>query len=72
MAEYRINDLAQESGVSVRNIRVYQERGLLPPPVRRGRPPDPKEPGMSPRRPRVPRSDRAIGRRAMAGLQRRV
>lgn len=37
MAEYRINDLAQESGVSVRNIRVYQDRGLLPSPVIRGR-----------------------------------
>ena len=37
MAEYRINDLAQESGVSVRNIRVYQDRGLLPPPTIRGR-----------------------------------
>lgn len=37
MAEYRINDLAQVSGVSVRNIRVYQDRGLLPPPVIKGR-----------------------------------
>ncbi len=37
MAEYRINDLAQGSGVSVRNIRVYQDRGLLPPPVIKGR-----------------------------------
>ncbi|MGV9670164.1 MULTISPECIES: MerR family transcriptional regulator [unclassified Gordonia (in: high G+C Gram-positive bacteria)] len=37
MAEYRINDLAEASGVSVRNIRVYQDRGLLPPPVIRGR-----------------------------------
>ncbi|MGV9709206.1 MerR family transcriptional regulator [Gordonia sp. NPDC003424] len=37
MAEYRINDLAQASGVSVRNIRVYQDRGLLPPPTIRGR-----------------------------------
>ena len=37
MAEYRINDLADASGVSVRNIRVYQDRGLLPAPTIRGR-----------------------------------
>ncbi len=37
MTEYRINDLAQVSGVSVRNIRVYQDRGLLPAPAIRGR-----------------------------------
>lgn len=37
MAEYRINELAQESDVSVRNIRVYQDRGLLPSPTIRGR-----------------------------------
>ncbi|MDL9936917.1 MerR family transcriptional regulator [Gordonia sp. ABSL1-1] len=35
--EYRINDLADASGVSVRNIRVYQDRGLLPAPIIRGR-----------------------------------
>jgi len=34
---YRIDALAQVSGVTVRNIRAYQERGLLPPPERRGR-----------------------------------
>lgn len=34
---YRIDDLARASGVTVRNIRAYQERGLLHPPVRRGR-----------------------------------
>lgn len=33
----RIEDLADETGTTVRNIRVYQERGLLPPPERRGR-----------------------------------
>lgn len=33
----RIDDLAAEAGTTVRNIRVYQEKGLLPPPVRRGR-----------------------------------
>jgi len=37
MAEYRINELADISGVSVRNIRVYQDRGLLPPPKIKGR-----------------------------------
>ncbi|CAM3091972.1 MerR family transcriptional regulator [Williamsia muralis] len=37
MAEYRINELADVSGVSVRNIRVYQDRGLLPPPKIKGR-----------------------------------
>ena len=35
--EYRINDVARESGIPVRNIRLYQERRILPPPVRRGR-----------------------------------
>lgn len=33
----RVEELAEETGTTVRNIRVYQERGLLPPPVRRGR-----------------------------------
>ena len=33
----RIEELAEETGTTVRNIRVYQERGLLPPPERRGR-----------------------------------
>lgn len=37
MDEYRINELSKLSGVSVRNIRVYQDRGLLPPPTIRGR-----------------------------------
>ena len=36
-ATYRIDDLARASGVTVRNIRAYQERGLLPPPQRVGR-----------------------------------
>jgi DNA-binding transcriptional MerR regulator len=35
--EFRIDDLAREAGVSVRNVRVYQDRGLLPPPRREGR-----------------------------------
>lgn len=34
---YRIDDLARISGVTVRNIRAYQERGLLHAPERRGR-----------------------------------
>ncbi|CAL9464531.1 MerR family transcriptional regulator [Streptomyces sp. enrichment culture] len=35
--EYRIEDLAHLSGASVRTIRAYQDRGLLPRPERRGR-----------------------------------
>ncbi|TNY37836.1 MerR family transcriptional regulator [Thermomonospora catenispora] len=37
MAEYRIDELAHKSGVTVRNIRAYQDRGLLPPPRLEGR-----------------------------------
>ncbi|KUI16467.1 MerR family transcriptional regulator [Mycobacterium sp. GA-1285] len=37
MAEYRLDELAQISGVSARNIRAYRERGLLDPPRRIGR-----------------------------------
>ncbi|RZS37009.1 DNA-binding transcriptional MerR regulator [Herbihabitans rhizosphaerae] len=37
MAEYRIEELARVAGTSVRNVRVYQDRALLPPPARRGR-----------------------------------
>jgi DNA-binding transcriptional MerR regulator len=37
MTEYRIAELAEVSGVTVRNIRAYRERGLLDPPCRRGR-----------------------------------
>ncbi|MEV6793821.1 MerR family transcriptional regulator [Streptomyces sp. NPDC051320] len=36
-AEYRIEDLAHHSGATVRTIRGYQDRGLLPRPQRRGR-----------------------------------
>jgi DNA-binding transcriptional MerR regulator len=32
-----IDELAQAAGTTVRNVRVYQDRGLLPPPQRRGR-----------------------------------
>jgi DNA-binding transcriptional MerR regulator len=35
--EYRIDDLARLSGTTTRNIRVYRDRGLLPPPLRVGR-----------------------------------
>lgn len=36
-AEYRIDELAQAAQTTVRNVRAYQDRGLLPPPERRGR-----------------------------------
>ncbi|MFF2522336.1 MerR family transcriptional regulator [Streptomyces liangshanensis] len=36
-AEYRIEGLARESGATVRTIRGYLDRGLLPRPERRGR-----------------------------------
>lgn len=37
VTEYRIDDLAREAGTTVRNIRSYQDRGLLPAPRRQGR-----------------------------------
>jgi DNA-binding transcriptional MerR regulator len=37
VAEYRIDDLAQAAGTTVRNVRAYQDRGLLAPPRRQGR-----------------------------------
>ncbi|BBY33627.1 hypothetical protein MMIN_16880 [Mycolicibacter minnesotensis] len=37
LAEYRLDELAQLTGVSPRNIRAYQGRGLLPAPQREGR-----------------------------------
>jgi DNA-binding transcriptional MerR regulator len=37
LAEYRLEALADRSGVSVRNIRAYRERGLLDAPRREGR-----------------------------------
>lgn len=33
MPEYRIDDLARAAGTTTRNVRAYQERGLLPPPI---------------------------------------
>jgi DNA-binding transcriptional MerR regulator len=35
--DYRIDDLARAAGMTVRNVRAYQERGLLPSPSLRGR-----------------------------------
>ncbi|GAB2676718.1 MerR family transcriptional regulator [Saccharopolyspora gloriosae] len=37
VAEYRIDDLARAAGTTVRNVRVYQDRELLPAPRREGR-----------------------------------
>ncbi|GAC1412963.1 MAG: MerR family transcriptional regulator [Actinomycetota bacterium] len=34
---YTIDELAQETGITARNIRAHQSRGLLPPPLVRGR-----------------------------------
>lgn len=36
-AEFSIDELARAGGSTVRNVRAYQDRGLLPPPERRGR-----------------------------------
>ncbi|MGQ7956671.1 MerR family transcriptional regulator [Pseudomonas sp. SP16.1] len=36
-SEYTVDELARAAQTSVRNVRAYQDRGLLPPPVRRGR-----------------------------------
>ena len=35
--EMTIDELARRAGVTTRNVRAYQERGLLPPPTVRGR-----------------------------------
>ncbi|MEV2278032.1 MerR family transcriptional regulator [Nocardiopsis sp. NPDC049922] len=37
MAEYRIDELARLADTTVRNVRVYQDRGLLAPPRKQGR-----------------------------------
>ncbi len=37
LPEWSIDELAREAGTTVRNVRLYQERGLLPPPRREGR-----------------------------------
>ena len=36
-AEYTVEELALAANTSVRNIRAYQDKGLLPPPTLRGR-----------------------------------
>jgi len=35
--EYTIDELARAASTTVRNVRAYQDRGLIPPPERRGR-----------------------------------
>ena len=35
--EYSVDELAHVAGTTVRNVRTYQDRGVLPPPERRGR-----------------------------------
>ena len=35
--EYSIDELSRIAGTTVRNVRAYQDRGVLPPPERRGR-----------------------------------
>ena len=37
MTTYRVDDLAELTGIAVRNIREYQDRGILPAPQRIGR-----------------------------------
>jgi DNA-binding transcriptional MerR regulator len=37
MAEYRVEELAAEAGITVELLRSYQSRGLLPPPRHEGR-----------------------------------
>ncbi|REE97817.1 MerR family transcriptional regulator [Thermomonospora umbrina] len=37
MATYRIDDLARAADTTVRNVRAFQERGVLPAPQRHGR-----------------------------------
>ncbi|MBY8855233.1 MerR family transcriptional regulator [Nocardia sp. CA2R105] len=36
-SEFTIDELAREAGMTVRTLRVYNERGLLPPPQLKGR-----------------------------------
>lgn len=35
--EYTIDELARVAGTNVRNVRAYQDRRIMPPPIRRGR-----------------------------------
>ena len=36
-SEYTVEQLAQLANTTIRNVRAYQDRGLIPPPERRGR-----------------------------------
>lgn len=36
-SEYTVDELARAADTTVRNVRAYQDRGLLPPPEKRGR-----------------------------------
>jgi DNA-binding transcriptional MerR regulator len=36
-SSYTIDEVARLGGSTVRNVRAYQERGILPPPIRHGR-----------------------------------
>jgi DNA-binding transcriptional MerR regulator len=37
LTEFRVDELARAAGITVRNLRAYQDHGLLPPPRREGR-----------------------------------
>src|SRR5437763_14437977 len=37
VTDYRVDELARAAGTTARNVRLYQERGLLPPPRLVGR-----------------------------------
>src|SRR5437764_215117 len=37
MERLTVDELARNAGITTRNVRAYQERGLLPPPTRVGR-----------------------------------
>ena len=64
-AEMTIDALARETGMTVRNIRAHQSRGLLPPPQVRARTGSQIE-GRSVASARVPRTRIAERRSAVA------
>ena len=37
MVEYRVEELAEEAGITVELLRSYQSKGLVPPPRHEGR-----------------------------------